>query len=62
MPTNIKILDYFTKVALSVIWKKQVQECITNDIESYNTEHSDDWSHVENTPFTEPFWGVVVNK
>jgi len=22
----------------------------------------DDWEHVNNTPFTEPFWGVVVNK
>lgn len=62
MPTNIKILDYLSKVALSVIWKEHVQECITNDIESSNIENSDDWNHVEHTPFTEPFWGVVVNK
>ena len=25
-------------------------------------DNDDDWQHINNTPFTEPFWGVVVNK
>ena len=59
MPTAIQILDYWTKVALTAIWKQQVQQCIANDIE---TGITDDWDFVEQTPFTEPFWGIVVNK
>lgn len=56
---SYNILDYWTKIALDAIWKEKVQECIQNDIE---TGHSDDWDIIEKTPFTEPFWGIVVNK
>jgi hypothetical protein len=59
MPTAIQILDYWTQVALSAICKQQVQQCIVNDIE---TGITDDWDFVEQTPFSEPFWGIVVNK
>ena len=59
MPATIKTMDYWTQVALSAIWKEQVQECIANDIE---TGITDDWELIEQTPFTEPFWGIVVNK
>ena len=59
MPTDIEILDSSTMVALSAIWKEQVQECISNSIK---TGITDDYYFVEQTPFTEPFWGVVVNK
>ena len=59
MPATIQTLDHWTQVALSAIWKEQVQECIINDIE---TGITDDWELLEQTPFTEPFWGIVVNK
>ena len=59
MPATIQTLDYWAQVALSAIWKEQVQECIANDIE---TGITDDRDFVEQTPFTEPFWGIVVNK
>ena len=59
MPSNIQILDYWTQIALCAIWKKQVQQCIVNDIETGITE---DWDFIEQTPITEPFWGIVVNK
>ena len=57
LPT-IQILDHYTKVALCAIWKEQVQECIVNDIK---TGVTDNWELLEQTPFTEPFWGIVVN-
>ena len=56
---TIQTLDYWTQVALDAIWKEQVKECIQNDIETGITEH---WDLVEHTSFTEPFWGIVVNK
>ena len=59
MPATIQILDYWTNIALDSIWKQQVQVCITNDIETGITH---DWELIEQTAFTEPFWGVVVNK
>ena len=59
MPNTIQILDYWTQIALNAIWKEQVQECIQNDIE---TGITDDCYLVENTPFTEPFWGIIINK
>ena len=59
MPATIQMLDYWTQVALNAIWKEKVQECIANDIE---TGITDDCDFVEQTPFTEPFWGIVVNK
>lgn len=59
MPATIQILDYWTNIALDSIWKQLVQECITNDIETGITHN---WELIEQTPFTEPFWGVVVNK
>lgn len=59
MPVSFKTIDYWTQVALTAIWKEHVQECIANDIE---TGFTDDWYIVQQTQFTEPFWGVVVNK
>ena len=59
MPNTIQILDYWTQVALNAIWKEQVKECVQNDIE---TGITDDYDLVENTHFTEPFWGIVVNR
>jgi hypothetical protein len=59
MPATIQTLEHSTQIALSAIWKEPVQECIANDIE---TGITDDWDFVEQTPFTEPFWGVVVNR
>ena len=58
MHSFIFMLDYWTQVTLDAIWKEQVQECIQNDIETGITE---DWNLVQHTPFTEPFWGIVVN-
>lgn len=68
---NIKVLDYWTQVALDAIWKSSVKECVKNDIETGRTdnwehiEHSDTaetWEIVKYTPFTEPVWGIVVNR
>jgi hypothetical protein len=59
MPNHLQTLDRWTEIALDAIWKEQVQECINNVIKTGNT---DDWDFVEYTYFTEPFWGVVVNK
>jgi hypothetical protein len=56
---KLDYLDYWTQIALDAIWKEQVQECIANDNE---TGITDDWELIEQTPFTEPFWGIVVNK
>ena len=55
----IQTLDYLTHIALHAIWKEPVKECIANDIETGIIE---DWDFVEYTPFTEPFFVVVVNK
>ena len=59
MPATIQILDYWTKVALTAIWKEPVRECIANDIE---TGITDDWELLDPTPFTEPIWGTVLNR
>jgi len=59
MPTTIQTLDYWTQIAIDAIWKEMVQECILNQNKTGNT---DDWDIVEYTPFTEPCWGIVVNK
>ena len=59
MPATIQTLDYWTQIALSAIWKEQVQECIANDIETGITE---DWDIVDHTPFTVSFWGIVINR
>ncbi len=59
---DIKILDYFTNIALEAIWKENVAETIINDIETGKTYPDSDWDIVEPTPFTEPFWGITVNK
>ncbi len=58
-------LDFWTKVAIEAIWNEQVKEAIQNSIETGKTEDdesSDTWEFVPNTPFTEPFWGIVVNR
>ena len=64
MSASIKTLDYWTQVALTAIWKEMVKECIVNDkvVNDIETGITEDWDLVEHTPFTEPFWGVVVNK
>jgi hypothetical protein len=62
MPATILTLDYWTRVALDAIWKENVQECIQNDIETGKVDDSDDWQLIQHTSFTEPFWGIVVNK
>ena len=62
MPTTILTLDYWTRVALDAIWKENVQECIQNDIETGKVNDSDDWQLIQQTSFTEPSWGLVVNK
>ena len=62
MPATIQDLDYWTQLTLNINWKEQVQECIKNDIETGKVEDSDDWQLIQHTPFTEPFWGIVVNK
>jgi len=59
MPVLIQLLDMCTNVSLNAIWKEQIKECIINDIETGITT---DWDIVEHTPFTEPLWGIVVNK
>lgn len=59
MPNHLQTLDRWTEIALDAIWKENVQECINNEIKTGST---DDWDFVQSTPFTEPFWGVVVNK
>ena len=59
MPSTIQTLDYWTQIALSAIWKEQVQECIANDIETGITE---DWDIVDHTPFTVSFWGILINR
>ena len=62
MPATILTLDYWTRIALDAIWKENVQECIQNDIETGKVDDSDDWQLIQHTSFTEPFWGIVVNK
>lgn len=59
MPSTIQTLDYWTQIALSAIWKEQIQECIANDIETGITE---DWDIVDHTPFTVSFWGILINR
>ena len=64
MSASIETLDYWTQVALTAIWKEMVKECIVNNkvVNDIETGITEDWNLVEHTPFTEPFWGVVVNK
>ena len=65
MMTSLFYLDYWTKVAIEAIWKEQVKETIKNDVETGKTddhESSETWELIDHTPFTEPFWGIVVNR
>ena len=49
------------KIALDSIWRELVvQTQYSNNTRS--TFDKDNWEIVEYTPFTEPFWGKVVNK
>ncbi len=59
MPSTIQTLDYWTQIALSAIWKEQIQECIANDIETGITEDRD---IVDHTPFTVSFSGIIINR
>jgi hypothetical protein len=34
----------------------------TNDIDTGKKQDDDDWVLINYTPFTEPLWGIVVNK
>jgi hypothetical protein len=65
MMASLFYLDYWTKVAIEAIWKEQVQQTIQNDLETGVNDDEDTsqtWELVESTPFTEPFWGIVVNR
>jgi len=65
MMSSLFYLDYWTKVAIEAIWKEQVQETIQNDLETGTNDNEDTsqtWELIESTPFTEPFWGIVVNR
>jgi hypothetical protein len=65
MMASLFYLDYWTKVAIEAIWKEQVKETIQNDLETGKNDDEDTsqtWELVESTPFTEPFWGIVVNR
>ena len=64
--SSLEILDYWTNVAIEAIWKEQVQASIRQNNNTGNNNDEDDteqtWERVEYTPFTEPFWGIVVNR
>jgi len=62
MSDTIQNLDYWTQIALDAVWKEQVKECIANHLNNNKTGTTEDWDIVQSTPFTEPFWGVVVNQ
>lgn len=56
-----KLLDYNTLITLDAIWKELVTESVHNSISMQTTGITEDWDFIEHTPFTEPFWGVIVN-
>jgi len=71
MLNTLETLDYWTNIALDAIWKEQVVLCIQanqydntgkTDNKTVNTTFTDDWDLIEHTPFTEPFWGITVNR
>jgi len=55
------LLDHNTLIALDAIWKELVTESVNNSIYTHTTGITEDWDFIEHTPFTEPFWGVIVN-
>jgi hypothetical protein len=57
MITAIQIINYFTQTLFYTIWKNQYN--ITCDIES---GFIDEWTFIEQNPFTEATWGKVLNK
>jgi len=59
---DIAILDFWTRCYLNSLWEEQVKECIHNDIETGKFDTDAEYDIIENTAFTEPFWGIVVNK
>lgn len=65
MMSSLEILDYWTNVAIEAIWKEQVQDSIRQNNNTGNNDEDDTeqtWEVIEYTPFTEPFWGIVVNR
>ena len=57
-----QIMDHWEMVTIDAIWKELVEECVKECIQKDQTGLTDDWELVQPTPFTEPFWGIVVNK
>ena len=49
----INVFKYF--------FTKQIQDSITNDIET-GIVVIDEWELIQNTIFTEPVWGKILNK
>ena len=68
MMNTLTTLDYWTNIALDAIWKEQVELCIQydntgkTDNNTENTTFTNDWELIEHTPFTEPIWGITVNR
>ena len=49
------------QIALDSVWNQLVSTSQKMN-NTGSTSDDDDWDIVENTPFTEPVWGKVVNK
>ncbi len=68
MPTGIFLLDYWTNIAIEALWKEQVNDCKHINDTSYKqdsdieTGETTEWVIIKNTPFTDPFWGIIVKK
>lgn len=60
----MNLLDLGTQLSLNAIWKELVNESIKNSTFTGKTinHDDDDWDIITSTSFTEPVWGVVVNK
>ena len=62
------MLDIGTQLTLDAIWKEWVAETIQNHFLTGKTFHNndddddDDWEFIQYISFTEPVWGIVVNK
>lgn len=57
-----QIMDHWEMVSIDAIWKELVKECVQECLQKDDTGFTHDWELVQPTPFTEPFWGIVVNK
>ena len=55
-------LAYFANMASTFLAKEPDKASDTGDIEAQTTDEDEEWVVVKATPFTEPLWGVVVNR